>query len=187
MKYAWTIVLVAGIGAFAYLQLCGSSRCGLAAQRPGPGRADAGGPQARAFQAATLSGHSINFPSDYKGKLVLVDFWATWCGPCRVEIPHLVAAYEKYHGRGLEIVGVTLDEVQRVPRARVEQYVKEQKMPWEQVYRGARGIAGAYGVNAIPTAFLVDGDTGVILAQGSDLYGVALYKAIESNLKDGSN
>ena len=102
-------------------------------------------------------------------------------------MPNLTKAYEKYGKRGLEIIGVTLDESQRVPATSVERFVKEQKMRWEQVYKGAQGLAASFGVTGIPAAFLVDGDTGAILARGDELRGNALTKTIEKNLKGGSN
>jgi thiol-disulfide isomerase/thioredoxin len=125
----------------------------------------------------------MNFPGDYRGHLVLVSFWATWCAPCRAEEPYVVQAYEKFHGRGLEIIGVTLDAFQRTPAARVVEFVKEQHMPWPQVYAEGPAIAASYGVSAIPAAFLVDGDTGKILASGDDLRGEALSRTVEKHLK----
>lgn len=111
---------------------------------------------------------------------MLLDFWATWCPPCRVEIPHLVEAYKRYHDRGFEIIGVTLDQG---PAASVERFLADRKMTWEQIHDNAQSIAVSYGVSAIPAAFLVDGDTGTTLAAGDDLRGDALFKTIEKHLK----
>lgn len=87
-----------------------------------------------------------------KGKVVLVDFWATWCPPCREEIPHVLAAYEKYHAKGFEVLAVSLDQ----DEAALKKYVEEHKMPWPQIYEGASELAEKFGVESIPTTFLID-------------------------------
>lgn len=135
---------------------------------------------ALAFKAETLSGHTISVPGGYQGKLVLVDFWATWCAPCRAQIPYLRQAHERFHGQGLEIVGVSLDSG---AAESVQRFAADQKMSWEQVQKDSGPIAGAYGVTAIPAASLIDGDTGALLAAGDDLHGDVLLKTIASHLK----
>jgi thiol-disulfide isomerase/thioredoxin len=130
---------------------------------------------ALAFKAVDTEGKAVSFPADYKGHLVLLDFWATWCPPCVEEVPGLVRAFEKYKAQGLEILGVSLDQADSLER--VNSFTKANKMPWRQIYDGkywrAR-IAQFYKIDSIPRSFLVDGDSGEILATGDILRGEAL-------------
>jgi thiol-disulfide isomerase/thioredoxin len=135
------------------------------------------------FQVTTMSGKNISFPKSYQGKIVLLDFWATWCGPCMREVPNVVGAYEKYHQQGFEVLGVSLDAEKA--EAQIKAVTKARKMPWEQIYDGkyfeAR-IAKQYGIKAIPATYLVDGDTGQILAVGDGARAEKLGPAIEKAL-----
>ena len=135
------------------------------------------------FNGKLLSGKSVKFPDDFKGKVVLLDFWATWCGPCMTEVPSLVASYKKYHDKGFEILGVSLD--QKGTKAKIEKVMSERSMTWPQVYDGGywkAAVAVKYGITSIPRAFLVDGDTGKILAMGSQTRGESLDATISSAL-----
>jgi thiol-disulfide isomerase/thioredoxin len=111
-----------------------------------------------------LDGQKFNL-AELKGKVVLVDFWATWCGPCRAEFPHVKEAYEKHHAQGFEVVGVSLDQ----DRKALEQYVQEQQVPWitlhEPELQGRNPAARHYGIMGIPTMFLVGRDGKVISTQ----------------------
>ena len=114
----------------------------------------------------------------YKGKVVLVDFWATWCGPCVAELPNVMKAYEKHHGNGFEIVGISLDS----NKAKLEKFTKEKKMSWQQFFDGQgwnNKLSTKYGVNSIPATYLLDGE-GKIIAK--NLRGDALEKAVAKAL-----
>jgi thiol-disulfide isomerase/thioredoxin len=91
----------------------------------------------------------------WRGKVVLVDFWATWCGPCRMEIPNVVAAYKKLHDKGFEIVGISLDS----SKDKLLAYTKEKEMTWPQYFDGKvwdNKISRSYGIAGIPATWLVD-------------------------------
>ncbi len=150
---------------------------------PGPGPAIAQptpAASAAPFTATTLDGGSLTFPGDYRDKTVLLVFWATWCGPCRAEMPHLRAAREKLAARGLEIVGVSLDTK---AASAVNSFASEQKLVWRHVYDNKGDVARKYGVSAIPAMFLIDGATGNVLASGDALGGGDLVETLEKYLK----
>lgn len=129
------------------------------------------------FQEKDLEGEPLSI-SNYKGKIVLVDFWATWCGPCVGELPNVLAAYKKHHGEGFEIVGISLDK----DREKLTSFMKEKGMTWKQYFDGKQWqtkLAQDYGINSIPATYLLDRKGKVI---GRDLRGDALEEAVAKAL-----
>lgn len=101
--------------------------------------------------------------SDFSGKYLLLDFWASWCGPCRAENPNLVKAYQKYHDKGFDILGISLDDAAR--KAAWIDAIKGDSLLWAQVsdLGGWDSYAAKiYGINAIPASFLLDPDGKII-------------------------
>ena len=132
------------------------------------------------FEMQTPEGKAVKL-SDYvgKGKVVLVDFWASWCGPCRREMPNLVETYAKYKGKNFEIVGVSLDQ----DGAAWKEAIKKMNMTWPQMsdlkFWQSEG-AQLYAVNSIPHTVLIDG-SGKIIARG--LHGEELQAKIAEAVK----
>lgn len=129
------------------------------------------------FSLTDIDGKTVSL-SDFKGQYVFVDFWASWCGPCRKENPHLVEAYQKYHDQGLEIIGISLDD----KKANWLKAIEADKLPWVHLsdLKGWQSdLAIEYGIKSIPMNFLVDRD-GKIIAK--DLRGEALAELLASIL-----
>ena len=104
------------------------------------------------FSLTTVDGNFLSL-SEYRGKVVLIDFWATWCPPCREEVPGFVDLYNRYHAKGLEIIGVSLDDG---GPAVVREFMKEYGVNYS-VVMGTSQVTRAYGgIRALPTTFLVD-------------------------------
>ena len=141
------------------------------------------GGDAISFTAERMDGKKASFPEDYKGKIVLVDFWATFSQDYRAEAPGIVQVYSQYHADGFEILGISLDK--SGAKQMIAEYLQEMGMTWPQVYDGGyykAEIAILYGVQSIPNSLLVNGDTGKILAMGNSLRGAGLEQAVATAL-----
>ena len=131
------------------------------------------------LQVVDLAGKPVSL-ADYRGKLVLLDFWATWCGPCITELPNLKEVYEKYHDSGFEIVGISLDS----DEAALREFIKENRLTWRQVFDGKRWespLVQQYGIRGIPAQFLIDQEGRVISVKAR---GKRLGDLIEAEIGD---
>jgi peroxiredoxin len=137
------------------------------------------GDSAPHFAARALDGSLVDL-EQLDGKVVLLDFWATWCAPCVHAMPYIQSAYEKLHERGFEVVGLSFDVE---PRA-VEVFAGREGLTWPMLWleEGDRSdVADLYGVSSVPTTFLIGRD-GRVLAV--DPYGGNLAKLIEAALEE---
>jgi peroxiredoxin/outer membrane lipoprotein-sorting protein len=133
------------------------------------------GGKAPIFHALDLHHKNINL-NQYKGKVLLVDFWATWCLACRYEMPYFKSLYQKYHSQGFDIVGISQD----AQRSDLMAFVRQHKISWRQIHDSASAISMNYKVEGLPKTVLID-RTGKIVAV--DQTSLLLDTAIRNALK----
>lgn len=158
---------------------------GVTSERPLPKVGTAIGDTAPEIELAGVDGKAIKL-SSLKGKMVLIDFWASWCGPCRRENPNVVGAYEKYKkakfktAKGFEIYSVSLDNNAEAWKAAIA----KDGLVWKNHVSDLKGwnsaAAALYGVSSIPMSFLID-ENGVIVAK--NLRGLELHTKIDGYVK----
>ena len=133
------------------------------------------------FSATDLDGKPISFEA-YRGKVILVDFWAVWCGPCVAEMPNVKKVYEKYKDKGFDIIGISLDNDEK----QLRDFLKKNEIPWRQVYSGKgwdSPVSQQYGIYSIPNMWLIDKEGKLI---SNSARGEKLESMVAEALKEKS-
>ena len=123
------------------------------------------------FQVTDLKGEALSL-KDLRGQVVLLDFWATWCGPCIAEMPNVKKTYEKYKDQKFQIIGISLDRSEKP----LEAYIEKEELGWLHYWDKSRKVSTMYKVRGIPLTFLIDGK-GII--RKTNLRGHALEHAVD--------
>lgn len=145
---------------------------------------DVSHPMAPDFTLPTADGKEIKL-SDYRGKVVILDFWATWCPPCRRGIPDLISLKKEYGDKGLEIIGISVDEFTRNTKYRVIPFIKQIGINYPVAYGNIQVIRNFGGIESIPTTFVIN-KKGQIIASFVGLRPKSTYEQIikrELNIK----
>ena len=152
------------------------------------GKTEGGRKSAPEFSLKDANGQTVRL-ADYRGKVVLLDFWATWCGPCKVEIPWFIEFERQFKDRGFAVVGVSMDED---GWNAIKPYVHDHNMNY-RVLLGNDEVGSLYGgVDALPTTFLIDRQGGIVsvykgLAQGKEEFKNDITRLLESSRTSGSS
>lgn len=146
--------------------------------------AQAGHPATFEGELTTLDGKTLHFPEDAKGKVVVLDFWATWCGPCVASLPHIREVHEKYKDREVLVIGVSCDspmqkETPDDNRKKVADFIKAKELPWTQTYAGEwPKVAVKYGVSSIPTVWVIGKDGNILSSSARGREGELIERAL---------
>jgi peroxiredoxin len=133
------------------------------------------GSAAPEFSLKTLDGRDVKL-SDYRGKAVLLNFWATWCAPCKIEMPWFVDLYKKYRPQGLEIVGIAMDDS---GREEIAKFAREMKVNYT-VLEGTEAVGDAYGgVPFLPETFILDRNGKIV----KTMFGIHSLSDFEDGIK----
>jgi cytochrome c biogenesis protein CcmG/thiol:disulfide interchange protein DsbE len=147
------------------------------------------GKPAPGFALEDLSGRKVSL-SSYKGKAVLVNFWATWCGPCKLETPWLVELRNQYARQGFEVIGISTDDIDRTdPKAfgdtkkEIATFVQQMHMPYPVLIEGDSLSKPYGGLDSMPTSFYVDRNGTIVAEQ----MGITSKDDIEANIRKALN
>ena len=154
---------------------------GMGAQPPPEPPVPPGLTKAPDFEVRGFNGEALSLKK-YRGQVILLDFWATWCGPCLEEMPNVKRVYRKYKDQNFQIIGISLD----TNRSRLRSYLQRERITWPQFFDGAgwdNSVAQQYGINGIPQTYLIDGN-GFIRKE--NLRGRALDAAVAELVKENS-
>jgi thiol-disulfide isomerase/thioredoxin len=136
------------------------------------------------IDAVDIDGQPVSLV-DYRGKVLLVDFWATWCAPCRAELPQILKAYETHYNQGFEILSISLDYADKTSVDEYRAWISEKGMNWRHIYDGEAWdtpLAKAYLVTPIPSPILVGRD-GSLEAMGDACRGEKLDETLQNALR----
>lgn len=130
------------------------------------------------FTLTSLDGKQVKL-SDLRGKAVVLNFWATWCGPCKIEIPWLTDLQKQYQPQGVEIVGVAMDDDAEKKPDDIRKFTQEMNVNY-QILLGNEKVADEYGgVDALPTTYYIDRDGKIV----NRVFGIIGHKEIEQNIQ----